>query len=213
MMNNNYNLKYIIVGDICVGKSCLLLQYTDKRFEPMHDMTIGVEFGYKILYYDNNTEVKIQIWDTAGQESFRSIIRSYFRGAIGALVVFDITKRETFNSVKYWLNDVKNTCSSSINITLVGNKIDLENKRVISRQEALELANEYNINYIETSAKTGYNVDEAFNSNVNRVLHQIKNGQIDSNFFTYKQKQILIKEINKNKYEEENNKENKCYCF
>jgi Ras-related protein Rab-2A len=203
-MENNYNFKYIIVGDVCVGKSCLTLQYLDKRFEPVHDTTIGVEFGSKkICFFEYNADVKIQIWDTAGQETFRSIVRSYFRGAIGALVVFDITKRDTFNNIKSWLNQVKDSCLTPINITLVGNKFDLDNKRVVSREEALILANEYNINYIETSAKTGHNVDEAFNNNIKIVLERIKNGEIDGNFGIPKTKPIKQNKITN---------DNKCYC-
>eukprot|EP00662_Eupelagonemidae_sp_cell21_P055459 gene55459-57495_t len=95
-MAHDYLFKYIIIGDSAVGKSCLLLQYTDQRFEPVHDMTIGVEFGTRMVDLDGR-RVKMQIWDTAGQESFRSITRSYFRGAVGALLVYDVTRRETFD--------------------------------------------------------------------------------------------------------------------
>lgn len=205
IMQNNYNFKYIIIGDACVGKSCLLLRYIDKRFEQMHDTTIGVDFGSKDIYFSEcNTNVKIQIWDTAGQESFKSIIRSYFRGAIGAFIVFDITKKDTFDNVKSWLNEVKNYCNANINITLVGNKIDLENKRIISREEALDFANNNNINYIETSAKTGYNVNEAFNNNIKRILERIKNGEINHNFVLSKTKQIQKDKISG---------VNKCYCM
>ena len=204
-MEKSYIFKYIIVGDGCVGKSCLLLQYTDKRFEPMHDITIGVEFGAKVLYFrEEDTEVKIQVWDTAGQESFRSIVRSYYRGAVGALVVFDITKRASFDNIKLWLDEIKNNSNSPINITLVGNKQDLEHKRVVSREEALQLANDNDINYIETSAKTGHNVDEAFNNNIKKVLHKIKNGIIDKNFFVSRSKQI---QPNNNI-----NNMSQCYC-
>mmetsp|Transcript_21552 Transcript_21552/g.27421 ORF Transcript_21552/g.27421 Transcript_21552/m.27421 type:complete len:110 (+) Transcript_21552:65-394(+) len=86
-----YLFKYIIVGDTAVGKSCLLLQFTDKRFQPVHDLTIGVEFGSRTITIDDN-QIKLQIWDTAGQEKFRSITRSYYRGAAGALLVYDITR-------------------------------------------------------------------------------------------------------------------------
>merc|ERR1711887_520527 len=91
-MSYAYLFKYIIIGDTGVGKSCLLLQFTDKRFQPVHDLTIGVEFGARMITIDNK-QIKLQIWDTAGQESFRSITRSYYRGAAGALLVYDITRR------------------------------------------------------------------------------------------------------------------------
>jgi hypothetical protein len=92
-MSYAYLFKYIIIGDTGVGKSCLLLQFTDKRFQPVHDLTIGVEFGARMISIDGK-QIKLQIWDTAGQESFRSITRSYYRGAAGALLVYDITRRE-----------------------------------------------------------------------------------------------------------------------
>ena len=95
---SRYLFKYIIIGDTGVGKSCLLLQFTDKRFQPVHDLTIGVEFGARMVTIDGK-QIKLQIWDTAGQESFRSITRSYYRGAAGALLVYDITRRETLNSL------------------------------------------------------------------------------------------------------------------
>ncbi|EAN93608.1 ras-related protein rab-2a, putative, partial [Trypanosoma cruzi] len=92
MSQHHYVFKYIIIGDSGVGKSCLLLQFTDKRFEPLHDLTIGVEFGARVVTIQQKN-VKLQIWDTAGQESFRSITRSYYRGACGALLVYDVTRR------------------------------------------------------------------------------------------------------------------------
>lgn len=95
-MSFAYTLKFIIVGDSSVGKSCLLLQFTDKRFKLAHDITIGVEFGSRLVAIDPKVNVKLQVWDTAGQESFRSITRSYYRGAICALLVYDMTRRESF---------------------------------------------------------------------------------------------------------------------
>merc|ERR1711908_147532 len=105
-MSYAYLFKYIIIGDTGVGKSCLLLQFTDRRFQPIHDLTIGVEFGARMITIDKK-QIKLQIWDTAGQESFRSITRSYYRGAAGALLVYDITRRETFNSLASWLDDAR----------------------------------------------------------------------------------------------------------
>src|SRR3989338_10498987 len=153
--------KYIIIGDSGVGKSCLLLQFTDKRFESMHDLTIGVEFGARVVSI-NGQEVKLQIWDTAGQDSFRSITRSYYRGAVGALVVFDVTKRESFEHMQMWIDDANAHSHTPITMMLVGNKIDLENQRVVSKEEAEEFARKKGIFYIDASAKTAENVDSAF---------------------------------------------------
>ncbi|EHH28529.1 hypothetical protein EGK_18983, partial [Macaca mulatta] len=107
-----------------VGKSCLLLQFTDKRFQPVHDLTIGVEFGARMITIDGK-QIKLQIWDTAGQESFRSITRSYYRGAAGALLVYDITRRDTFNHLTTWLEDARQHSNSNMVIMLIGNKSNL----------------------------------------------------------------------------------------
>ncbi|KAE8656498.1 putative galacturonosyltransferase 3 [Hibiscus syriacus] len=128
-MSYAYLFKYIIIGDTGVGKSCLLLQFTDKRFQPVHDLTIGVEFGARMITIDNKP-IKLQIWDTAGQESFRSITRSYYRGAAGALLVYDITRRETFNHLASWLEDARQHANANMTIMLIGNKSDLAHRRV-----------------------------------------------------------------------------------
>ncbi|KAJ0174165.1 hypothetical protein K1T71_010311 [Dendrolimus kikuchii] len=113
-----YLFKYIIIGDTGVGKSCLLLQFTDKRFQPVHDLTIGVEFGARMITIDGK-QIKLQIWDTAGQEAFRSITRSYYRGAAGALLVYDITRRDTFNHLTTWLEDARQHSNSNMVIMLI----------------------------------------------------------------------------------------------
>jgi Ras-related protein Rab-2A len=129
-MSYAYQLKFIIIGDTCVGKSCLLLQFTDKRFQHVHDMTIGVEFGSRTIDL-NNKQIKLQIWDTAGQESFRSITRSYYRGACAAVLVYDITRRETFQHLNRWLDEAKQNSNANMVIILIGNKKDLEHKRAV----------------------------------------------------------------------------------
>ena len=128
-MSYAYIFKFIIVGDSSVGKSCLLLQFTDNRFKQAHDLTIGVEFGARTLTIDKTTNIKLQIWDTAGQESFRSITRSYYRGAICSLLVYDITRRVSFQNVVRWLEEMREHAYSKMLIILVGNKKDLDSHR------------------------------------------------------------------------------------
>uniref|UniRef100_A0A803TDH2 RAB2B, member RAS onco family n=1 Tax=Anolis carolinensis TaxID=28377 RepID=A0A803TDH2_ANOCA len=154
-----YLFKYIVIGDSGVGKSCLLLQFTDKRFLSSHNLTVGVEFGSRMITI-NDKKIKLQIWDTAGQESFRSIARSYYRGAAGALLVYDITKRDTFNHLHTWLEDARKNSSSHIVIVLVGNKSDLEDQRVVQREEGEAFAREHGMVFLETSARTATNVEE-----------------------------------------------------
>jgi len=173
-MSYAYLFKYIIIGDTGVGKSCLLLQFTDKRFQPVHDLTIGVEFGARMITIDGK-QVKLQIWATAGQESFRSITRSYYRGAAGALLVYDITRRDTFNHLTTWLEDAKQHSNSNMVIMLIGNKSDLEADRVVSVDEGKGLAEEYGVQFFETSALTGSNVESMFTA----LATTIKRRRID----------------------------------
>ncbi|KAF8301913.1 putative Ras-related protein RAB2B [Trypanosoma cruzi] len=178
MSQHHYVFKYIIIGDSGVGKSCLLLQFTDKRFEPLHDLTIGVEFGARVVTIQQKN-VKLQIWDTAGQESFRSITRSYYRGACGALLVYDVTRRETFTHLQTWLEDAKANANTAIVIMLIGNKCDLEAKRQVSREEGESFARKNNLVFMETSAKTAQNVDDAFMKTAMMIYENVQSGVVD----------------------------------
>jgi Ras-related protein Rab-2A len=175
----DYMLKFIIVGDSSVGKSNLMLRFTDKRFQTSHDLTIGVEFGTKLISNQNKI-YKLQIWDTAGQEAFRTITRSFYRGTVGCLLVYDITQRRTFESITGWLTELKSNCDPVMTIILIGNKIDSENKREVSTEQGKELADKNNIMFIETSAKTSQNVDACFQYLVSQVGKKIETGELGS---------------------------------
>ncbi|RHZ52762.1 hypothetical protein Glove_457g89 [Diversispora epigaea] len=174
----DYIIKYIIIGDTGVGKSCLLLQFTDKRFQPAHDLTIGVEFGARFVDVEGK-KIKLQIWDTAGQESFRSITRSYYRGAAGALLVYDITRRETFDHLLIWLDDARQHSNSNTTIMLIGNKSDLESKRAVSYAEGEAFARQHGLFFMETSAKTAENVEDAYVDTAKDIYEKIKQGVFD----------------------------------
>ncbi|CAH8343013.1 unnamed protein product [Eruca vesicaria subsp. sativa] len=208
-MSYAYLFKYIIIGDTGVGKSCLLLQFTDKRFQPVHDLTIGVEFGARMITIDNKP-LKLQIWDTvslsplidlcpsyshcldsnklkpfsdmawqAGQENFRSITRSYYRGAAGALLVYDITRRETFNHLASWLEDARQHANANMTIMLIGNKCDLASRRAVTTEEGEQFAKEHGLIFMEASAKTAQNVEEAFIKTAATIYKKIEDGVFD----------------------------------
>lgn len=179
-MSYAYLFKYIIIGDTGVGKSCLLLQFTDKRFQPVHDLTIGVEFGARMITIDGK-QIKLQIWDTAGQEAFRSITRSYYRGAAGALLVYDITRRETFNHLTTWLEDARQHSNSNMVIMLIGNKSDLDSRREVKKEEGEAFAREHGLVFMETSARTAANVEEAFINTAKEIYEKIQEGVFDIN--------------------------------
>ena len=190
----NYLLKYIIIGDSSVGKSNILLRYVHNSFNPEFLTTIGVEFGAKNIEI-NKKIFKIQIWDTAGQENFRSITRAYYKNSVCALIVYDITNRSSFENIISWIEDCKGQSPKSIFIFLFGNKNDLENERQVSYEEGLEFAKNNNIVFFETSAKTGKNISELFQTSaieINKKIEEdfydlenescgIKIGNIDSN--------------------------------
>eukprot|EP01087_Luapelamoeba_hula_P012776 TRINITY_DN35_c0_g1_i1.p1 TRINITY_DN35_c0_g1~~TRINITY_DN35_c0_g1_i1.p1 ORF type:complete len:223 (+),score=39.68 TRINITY_DN35_c0_g1_i1:137-805(+) len=174
----DHRFKYILVGPSGVGKSSLLLQFTDQRFDPSHDMTIGVEFGARMITIGDQI-IKIQIWDTAGQESFKSITRSYYHGAYAALLVYDITSRDSFKYLQGWLEDIHTNAGSDMVIVLVGNKGDMKERREISFEEGKQFAKDNHIDcFLETSAKTGEKVEEAFRTTSEKILEKIEQGDI-----------------------------------
>jgi len=177
MASFQYIQKHVIVGQAGCGKSSILVQLTDGRFLKDSEPTIGVEFGARVVDLGDNKRVKLQIWDTAGQESFRSITRSYYRGAEGALLVFDVTHRSSFAALPEWLEDLRQYCEENVQILVVGNKVDLDAtdssaKREVSSEEAREWAANNDCKYIETSAATGHNIVEAFEL-VARAIHEL----------------------------------------
>jgi len=174
----DYLFKFLVIGSAGTGKSCLLHQFIENRFKDDSSHTIGVEFGSKIIPVGGRT-VKLQIWDTAGQERFRSVTRSYYRGAAGALLVYDVSSRESFNNLANWLTDARTLASPAIVIILVGNKKDLDEEREVTFLEASRFAQENGLMFLETSAKTGDSVEEAFLKCSKSILAKIESGELD----------------------------------
>ena len=157
----DYLFKLLLIGDSGVGKSCLLLRFADDTYTESYISTIGVDFKIRTIELEGKT-IKLQIWDTAGQERFRTITSSYYRGAHGIIVVYDITDQETFNNVKQWLQEIDRYACENVNKLLVGNKCDLTAKRAVETQAAKDYADQLGIPFLETSAKSSTNVEQAF---------------------------------------------------
>ena len=165
----DFLFKLIIVGDSNVGKTNIMSKYIHNKFNYTSKATIGVEFGTKIVTIDNK-KIKAQIWDTAGQERYKSITSAYYKGAKGALIVYDITNKFTFESVDKWVQDLNSYGDKNLTLLLVGNKSDLEDKRQIVKEDGEEKAKSFNLGFIETSACSGDNIDQAFDIMLKEVL-------------------------------------------
>ncbi|KAG5182307.1 Rab11A, rab family GTPase [Tribonema minus] len=164
----DYLFKVVLIGDSGVGKSNLLSRFTRNEFNLESKSTIGVEFATKSIQTENKV-IKAQIWDTAGQERYRAITSAYYRGAVGALLVYDISKHITFENVERWLKELRDHAEANIVVMLVGNKCDLRHLRTVSVEEATEFAEKNKLAFIETSALDASGVDTAFQ----RILTEI----------------------------------------
>ena len=174
--NNNYDLifKLVLIGDSGVGKTNILSRYINNEFSYSSKSTVGVEFGSKIIK-TNDKIIKIQIWDTAGQERYKSITSAYYKGAKGAFVVYDITRRDTFTNVDKWIGELKSTGNEDVFILLIGNKSDLEQERQVSTEEVTKKAEQLKIAFCETSALEGKNIEYAFQTVVEEVSKKSDN--------------------------------------
>ena len=173
LAQHDHLFKLIIIGDTGVGKSCLMKRVMDDEFKTEHQVTIGVEFGAYNLTVDGKV-IKIQIWDTAGQESFKSVTRIFYRGAHCVFLTYDITRDETFVSLSDWLKEIKQHASEDVLIYLVGNKAELESEREIKMDRAIEYAKANGIHKcFETSAKSGMMVEEVFSCAGKNLYQQI----------------------------------------
>ncbi|KAL8284145.1 hypothetical protein RQP46_004894 [Phenoliferia psychrophenolica] len=161
--NPSYDMlaKMLLIGDSGVGKSCLLLRFCDDAWTPSFITTIGIDFKIRTIELEGK-RIKLQIWDTAGQERFRTITTAYYRGAMGILLVYDVTDERSFDNIRTWHANVEQHASEGVNKVLIGNKCDWTEKKVITEQQGQELADELGLRYLETSAKTNINVEEAF---------------------------------------------------
>eukprot|EP01099_Mayorella_cantabrigiensis_P005962 TRINITY_DN4875_c1_g2_i1.p1 TRINITY_DN4875_c1_g2~~TRINITY_DN4875_c1_g2_i1.p1 ORF type:complete len:205 (-),score=50.20 TRINITY_DN4875_c1_g2_i1:136-750(-) len=198
----DYLFKIIIIGDASTGKSCLLHRFIEDKFKRDSSHTIGVEFGSKIIEM-NNKSAKLQIWDTAGQERFRSVTKSYYRGSAGALIVYDVTSKESYEHLTTWLSDARTLAGEDISIILVGNKLDRNEERSIPFMEASKFAQDNNILFMEASALTGEGVEEVFLKCTRSIMTKIETGVLSPS---------LIGPSNKSTIAENEGEKSFCGC-
>lgn len=190
-------LKIILIGDSNVGKTCLVRRYLENQYRETGN-TIGLEYATKVIEI-NSESVTVRIWDTAGQEKYQSLVETYFTGTDGALVVFDICSKESFSNTQMWISKLHEKCPDLPAILLVGSKYDLEENRVVTKEEVAQYAHEKQMDYIDTSAKTGENVQEAFY----QIVYQAYN-----HFVT-----VRLKSLNDRVMQSKNLRTNKkCSC-
>ena len=171
MDDDNYEVmfKVVLVGDSSVGKTNIMSKYLKNEFHEDSKATVGVEFGSKQFTVEGH-QIKAQIWDTAGQERYKAITSAYYKGAKGAFVVYDITRKQSFDSVDRWINDIKAAADKNLTIIIIGNKCDLEDQRQVKKEQGEEKAKSNEVAFMETSAFSGENLDKAFEKMVNEVF-------------------------------------------
>lgn len=157
----DYLFKLLLIGDSGVGKTCVLFRFSEDAFNTTFISTIGIDFKIRTIDLDGK-KIKLQIWDTAGQERFRTITTAYYRGAMGIMLVYDITNEKSFENIKNWIRNIEENASADVEKMLLGNKCELDEKRQVSKERGEQLAVEYGIKFIETSAKASIRVEDAF---------------------------------------------------
>lgn len=157
----DYLFKLLLIGDSGVGKTSVLFRFSDDAFNSTFISTIGIDFKIRTIELGDK-KIKLQIWDTAGQERFRTITTAYYRGAMGILLVYDITNEKSFENIKTWIKNIEQHASADVEKMILGNKCDMEDKRKITKEQGEQLAKEYNVKFMETSAMNRTNVEQAF---------------------------------------------------
>uniref|UniRef100_A0A5F5PFA9 small monomeric GTPase n=1 Tax=Equus caballus TaxID=9796 RepID=A0A5F5PFA9_HORSE len=157
----DYLFKLLLIGDSGVGKTCVLFRFSEDAFNSTFISTIGIDFKIRTIELDGK-RIKLQIWDTAGQERFRTITTAYYRGAMGIMLVYDITNEKSFDNIRNWIRNIEEHASADVEKMILGNKCDVNDKRQVSKERGEKLALDYGIKFMETSAKANINVENAF---------------------------------------------------
>lgn len=198
--NEEYIFKILIVGESGVGKSCLLLRYSENKFMPNHIATVGVDFKSKVVFLDDR-EIKLKLWDTAGQERFHNITQQYYKGAQGIVIVFDLNEHGSFEKVTTWYEEIHSKIKNA-SIVLIGNKSD-KNTRQVKKEEIDDLIKTLKIPYFEVSALSNAGIEEAFESLVSTLTKRADQGEFRNARKSKKMKELEKMEGSKNK---------KCGC-
>jgi Ras-related protein Rab-11A len=209
--DDNYDLifKIVLIGDSGVGKTNILSRYINNEFSLATQSTVGVEFGSKIIK-KNGKVIKLQIWDTAGQERYKSITSAYYKGSKGAFVVYDITRKTTYDNIDKWIGELKTNGSEDVLIMLVGNKSDLEEKREVITEEVEKKAQEQKLAFCETSALNGKNVEYAFENLINEILKKVEKEKINEAKQLSESKAITLETADRKQNEKDSKNKKKC---
>jgi len=202
-----YEFKIILLGSISVGKTSILSRYTANEFREDYKCTIKSDFKVKAINVNNNTQAKLTIWDTCGDEKFRAITRQYYKEAQGILLVYDITNKESFDNIDKWIEDIKNSAPANCVIFLVGNKSDLADKRAVSFQEGKNKSEEYGLLFNEVSAKNGDNILLIFGNISEAIIEQFEKSRSERSTINPNLKNLEDIKMNE---QLENKKERKC---
>ena len=190
-------INILALGNTSVGKTSFILKYTENNFREVHLSTIGIDYKTKIVKLENGKKYKVDFYDTAGQEKYKSIALNVIKNADGVILMYDVTKKESFESISRWMEGIKAQKETNFPIILVGNKIDKEDERLVTKEDGQNLANKFRIKFFEISNKEGINIEECALSIINEIA-DIKEGREDND----------ILKLNR----ENNNNENNCSC-
>ncbi|KAI9300751.1 GTP-binding protein-like protein [Cunninghamella echinulata] len=202
-LNSQRKYKLVFLGEPSVGKTSLITRFMYDTFDNTYQATIGIDFLSKTMYTNDNKPLRLQLWDTSGQERFRSLVPSYIRDSSVGIIVYDITNRDSFINTTKWINDVIAERGNDVILALVGNKVDSHDKRQISQEEAEKKAKQYNMIYLETSAKVGQNVKALFN----KIGNSLPN--LDD---TFDKGDVYLNETYSESKEVEVKSSSSCYC-
>jgi Ras-related protein Rab-11A len=195
----DYMFRYILLGNSYVGKTAFTQKLTKGVYNSVYEPTIGVDYATKYLLLDNGKQIKCQLWDTAGQERYSMLLKNYYKDIAGVIMMYDITKRKSFNNLQFWIKELRNNCPEKVSVILIGNKKDLSRKRVISKQEAEIFATTHGFFHTEISVKKNEDISEPLYTITKDIYLDIDNRKKGILVNKQHKQNINIEKINKQK--------------